>query len=161
MAMSLMALMYFSLVLLLCELSSFIPSAGGGYSYARRALGPLGGFATGLAIMIEYVVAPSAIVIFIGQYLDSLVGWNGAGVYALFYTIFVSIQLIGVGESMRIMFIVTALACLGIILTSSALLPYFQIDKLSDGGRILEVLDIWKALPFAMWPFLAVEGVRL
>lgn len=44
--------MYLALVLGMAELSSALPAAGGGYTFARRALGPWGGFATGTAILI-------------------------------------------------------------------------------------------------------------
>ena len=50
------------------------PTAGGGYTFARRALGPWGGFATGTAILIEYAIAPAAIATFIGGYGESLFG---------------------------------------------------------------------------------------
>ncbi|MGH3950835.1 MAG: hypothetical protein ACRDSE_17270, partial [Pseudonocardiaceae bacterium] len=40
--------------------------------FARRALGPLGGFATGIAILIEYAIAPAAIAVFIGGYVEAL-----------------------------------------------------------------------------------------
>ena len=57
----LMATMYTCMVFGLAELSSALPTSGGGYTFARRALGPLGGFATGTAILIEYAIAPAAI----------------------------------------------------------------------------------------------------
>lgn len=66
------AAMYFSMVLGMAELSSALPAAGGGYTFARRALGPWGGFATGTAILIEYSIAPAAIATFIGAYVESL-----------------------------------------------------------------------------------------
>ncbi|MDF2711825.1 MAG: Amino acid permease, partial [Nonomuraea muscovyensis] len=68
----LMAIMYTCMVLGLAEMSSSIPVAGAGYGFARRALGPLGGFATGVAILIEYAVAPAAIAVFIGGYVEAL-----------------------------------------------------------------------------------------
>jgi ethanolamine permease len=58
--------MYLALVLGMAEMSSVLPAAGGGYTVARRALGPWGGFATGTAILIEYAIAPAAIATFIG-----------------------------------------------------------------------------------------------
>lgn len=64
--------MYLALVLGMAELSSALPTAGGGYTFARRALGPWGGFATGTAILIEYSIAPAAIATFIGAYVQSL-----------------------------------------------------------------------------------------
>ena len=39
--------MYLAMVLGMAEMSSALPAAGGGYTFARRALGPWGGFATG------------------------------------------------------------------------------------------------------------------
>ena len=43
----LMGLMYTCMVFGLAEMSSALPVAGAGYGFARRALGPIGGFATG------------------------------------------------------------------------------------------------------------------
>jgi ethanolamine permease len=82
----LMATMYTAMVFGLAELSSTIPTAGGGYGFARRALGPWGGFATGTAILIEYAIAPAAIATFIGGYVESLIGFGGPLVYLLFYS---------------------------------------------------------------------------
>ena len=64
--------MYLAIVLGMAEMSSALPAAGGGYTFARRALGPWGGFATGTAILIEYAIAPAAIATFIGAYVESL-----------------------------------------------------------------------------------------
>ncbi|MDQ3505340.1 MAG: ethanolamine permease, partial [Actinomycetota bacterium] len=68
----LMAIMYTCMVFGLAELASALPVAGAGYAFARRALGPLGGFATGTAILIEYAIAPGAIAVFIGGYVEAL-----------------------------------------------------------------------------------------
>ena len=86
-AAAIMGLMYWCLVLTLAELSSSLPTAGGGYSFARRAMGPWGGFLTGTAILLEYAIAPAAIAIFIGSYFQTLVGIDGPIVYGavLFY----------------------------------------------------------------------------
>jgi ethanolamine permease len=62
--------MYLAIVLGMAEMSSALPAAGGGYTFARRALGPWGGFATGTAILIEYAIAPAAIATFIGAYVE-------------------------------------------------------------------------------------------
>ena len=64
--------MYTCMVFGLAEMSSALPVAGAGYGFARRALGPMGGFATGMAVLIEYAVAPAAIAVFIGGYVEAL-----------------------------------------------------------------------------------------
>ena len=92
----LMATMYTCMVLGLAEMASALPVTGAGYGFARRALGPLGGFATGTAILIEYAIAPAAIVVFIGGYVESLdilgitAGWP---LYLAFYALFIGIHL--------------------------------------------------------------------
>src|SRR6478736_6058512 len=68
----LMGLMYTCMIFGLAEMSSALPVAGAGYGFARRALGPIGGFATGVAVLIEYAVAPAAIATFIGGYVEAL-----------------------------------------------------------------------------------------
>ncbi|RAE89338.1 ethanolamine permease, partial [Burkholderia multivorans] len=99
----LMGLMYVCMVFGLAELSSTLPTAGAGYGFARRALGPLGGFATGMAILIEYTMAPAAISTFIAGYVqalgilpESVPTWT---IYLAAYAIFVGVHLWGVGEA--------------------------------------------------------------
>lgn len=170
-AASLMGLMYLCLILALAEMSAAIPAAGGGYSFARQAMGPTGGYLTGLAVLIEYALAPAAIVIFIGAAVESLIGVNGPVVYALFYIVFVGIHLAGVGEAFKVMMVISGLAVLAILATAVALVGHFDVSRLFDipatdavgASRFLPYgyYGIWAALPFGMWLFLAVEGVPL
>lgn len=165
----LMAVMYFTLVLSLAEMSAAIPAAGGGYSFARQAMGPAGGYLTGLAVLIEYALAPAAIVIFIGSAVEALLGFNGPWVYAAFYLVFIGIHLAGVGEALKVMMVISGLAVLAIIATAIALIGNFDSANLfdiaaSEGASAMLPLGwygVWAALPFAMWLFLAVEGAPL
>ncbi len=165
----LMGIMYLTLVLSLAEMSAAIPAAGGGYSFARQAMGPAGGYLTGLAVLIEYSLAPAAIVIFIGSAVNELLGIDGPMVYALFYMAFVGIHIFGAGEALKVMMVISALAVLAIIATGVVLLPEFDATRLFDitpaanGTEFLPMgyYGVWAALPFAMWLFLAVEGVPL
>jgi len=167
----LMAVMYLALVLSLAEMSAAIPAAGGGYSFARQAMGPAGGYLTGLAVLIEYALAPAAIVIFIGSAVEALTGFNGPWVYVLFYLLFVGIHLAGVGEALKVMMVISGLAVLAIIATAFVLITNFDASRLfdvpvTDAVGASEFLPlgwygVWAALPFAMWLFLAVEGVPL
>ncbi|MGB8712115.1 MAG: ethanolamine permease [Onishia taeanensis] len=170
-AATLMGLMYFALVLSLAEMSAAIPAAGGGYSFARQAMGPAGGYLTGLAVLIEYALAPAAIVIFIGAAVEELLGINGPVVYALFYAIFIGIHLAGVGEALKVMMVISGLAVFAIIATALALIGVFDASRLFDiaptdaaGANAFMPFGwagVWAALPFGMWLFLAVEGVPL
>ncbi|MGB5444827.1 MAG: ethanolamine permease [Psychromonas sp.] len=165
----LMGIMYLTLVLSLAEMSAAIPAAGGGYSFARQAMGPAGGYLTGLAVLIEYSLAPAAIVIFIGSAVNELLGIDGPMVYALFYFAFVGIHIFGAGEALKVMMVISTLAVLAIVATGVVLLPEFDATRLFDitpainGTEFLPMgyYGVWAALPFAMWLFLAVEGVPL
>ncbi|MFD3036747.1 ethanolamine permease [Mycolicibacterium senegalense] len=174
-AVVIIAAMYFCMVLGLAELSSALPAAGGGYTFARRALGPWGGFATGTAILIEYSIAPAAIATFIGGYVESLglfgihKGW---WIYLAAFVIFIGIHLAGVGEALRLMFVITAIALLGLVIFAVSAIGSFDVANLTDiapdaaaagASSFLPhgYLGIWAAIPFAIWFFLAVEGVPL
>lgn len=168
------AAMYLALVLGMAELSSALPAAGGGYTFARRALGPWGGFATGTAVLIEYSIAPAAIATFIGAYMQSLElfgirdGWY---VYLAIYALFIGIHLAGVGEALKVMFAIAGIALVGIVIFIAAAIDRFDSTKLTDiepSGAVGAspflphgYLGVWSALPFAIWFFLAIEGVPL
>lgn len=167
----LMATMYLFMVFGLAEMSSTISTAGGGYAFARRAMGPWGGFLTGTAILIEYAIAPAAIANFIGAYMESLIGIDGPLVFLVFYAIFVGLHLFGVGEALKLMFAITAVAALALVVFVAAAIPQFDPANLfdiapTDAAGASEFLPfgyigIWAALPYAIWFFLAIEGVPL
>ncbi len=170
-----MATMYTCMIFSLAELSSTISTAGGGYGFARRALGVWGGFLTGTAILIEYAMAPAAIVVFIGGYVESLDVFgitSGWPVYLAFYAIFVGVHLLGVGEALKVTFVITAIAVVALLVFVVSMIPEFSTSNLTDikpdPGKAgsSEFLPfgwqgIWAAFPFAIWFFLAVEGVPL
>jgi ethanolamine permease len=170
----LMGVMYACMVFGLAEMSATLPTAGGGYAFARRAMGKLGGFATGMAILIEYTLAPAAIAIFIGGYVESLGLFgitNSWPVYLVCFALFIGIHLIGVGEALKVMFAITAVALVALVVFAVGMAPHFQAANLFDitangSAGSAEFLPfgfsgVLAALPFGMWFFLAIEGVPL
>ena len=167
----LMATMYTAMVFALAELSAAIPTAGGGYAFARRAMGPWGGFLTGTAILIEYTLAPAVVATFIGGYVETLIGFGGPIVYLLCYLVFVGIHLYGVGEALKVMFAITVIAVVAIAAFVIGMIPQFEvanlfnIDPTNAAGASsflpFGFVGIWAAFPFAIWFFLAIEGVPL
>ena len=77
-----------------------MPHTGGAYSFARAALGPWGGFITGLAESIEYVVTTAVVVYFSAIYaniaLDAFFGFQHRRVtgctWIVLYAIFVLVN---------------------------------------------------------------------
>lgn len=169
------AAMYLAMVLGMAELSAALPAAGGGYTFARRALGPWGGFATGTAVLLEYAIAPAAIATFIGAYVESLNLFgvtDGWWVYLAVYALFIGIHLSGAGEALKAMFVITAIALVGLLIFAVSAWGRFDLANLTDipadpeavgSSEFLPfgVMGIWAAVPFAIWFFLAVEGVPL
>lgn len=165
------AIMYLCMCLSMSEMSTMLPTAGGGYSFARTAFGPFGGYLTGTAILIEYSIAPAAIACFIGAYCESLFGIGGWVVFLTCYLIFMGIHLKGAGEALKIMFVITAIAAVALFVFIIAMIPHFNSANLfniavSNNTGASELLPfgyigIWAAVPYAIWFFLAVEGVPL
>ena len=138
-------------------------------------MGPLGGFATGMAVLIEYAVAPAAIATFIGGYVEALGLFgltNGWVVYLIAYAIFIGIHLYGVGEALKLMFAITAIAVVALVAAVIGLLPDFStsnmLDIKVDTGAAMSsdflpfgIAGVVGALVYGIWFFLAIEGVPL
>ncbi len=174
----LIAIMYLGLTYSLAEMSPAMPHTGGAYSFARTAFGPWGGFLTGLAENVEYVMTAAVIVFFIGSYVAAIVGapteWQPI-FWILGYIIFVLLNYLGVEQSFKFSLVVTmlALACLVVFYLSA--LPHIDFNKwaLNIGADGKELPDgngpmfpfgsygILAALPFAVWLFLAIEQLPL
>jgi ethanolamine permease len=164
-------IMYFGLCFSIAEMSPALPHTGGAYSFGRSAMGPWGGFTTGVAETIEYVITPAVIVVGIGSYMssiaDDLLGFDLADPiwWAIFYVIFVGLNFVGVEASFRF----TVFICL----LSLAILGVFYIGALTEldftrwaidtqGGWFIDgVPGVLYALPFAIWFYLAIEELPL
>lgn len=172
------AIMYLGLTFSLAEMSPAMPHTGGAYSFARTAFGPWGGFITGLAENVEYVMTAAVIVFFIGSYLAAIVGaptewqplfWIGG------YVLFVGLNILGVEQSFKFSMIVTVLALLCLIVFYVSALGHIDFNRWAlniapDGTELpngngpmfpFGNYGILAALPFAVWLFLAIEQLPL
>jgi ethanolamine permease len=169
------AIMYLGLCFSIAEMSPALPHTGGAYSFARTAMGPWAGYITGLAENMEYVLTPAVIVVGIGGYLGSVC--NAAfGIdipqplwWALAYTIFVGINIVGVELTFRFTVITTFIALAVLAVFWIGALPHFSLDHALDtlpsahGSRWFPngYWGIAAALPFAIWFYLAIEQLPL
>ena len=163
--------MYFGLCYSISEMSPALPHTGGAYSFARSAMGNWGGFATGVAETIEYVITPAVIVVGIGSYMsviaDDLVGstFSEPVWWLIFYGIFVGLNYVGVEASFRFAVLIcfTSLAILAVFFVGAIPNLDFQqwaID--TNGGWFIDgVPGVFYALPFAIWFYLAIEELPL
>jgi ethanolamine permease len=199
-AAALMAIMYYGLVYSIAEMSPALPHTGGAYSFARSAMGPWGGFLTGLAENMEYVITPAVVVGAMGLLVQQIVvglfnagghfssglvvgapWWNSLPFWwALFYAIFVGINIVGIEATMRFTVTITVLSIAVLLLFFLAAIFSGKLDfslwtnlpkngvagtdfVKGGGGPLFPfgIGGIFKSLPFAIWFFLAIEEVPL
>jgi ethanolamine permease len=154
--------LYTTLVFSLTELTTAIPDAGGPFAYASRALGPWVGFLAAAATVVEFVFAPPAIAFALGGYLSVLFDFIPQQVSAvLVLCAFGVINLSGVHQSAKFELVVTVLAIMELVLFIVMVAPYFNLDNFLTDAWMGGVGGIFAALPYAIWFFLAIEGVAM
>ena len=165
-------LMYVGLCFSIAEMAAAMPHTGGAYSFARTAMGPWGGYLTGLAENMEYILTPAVIVVGIGGYLGAIFetpdAWEPLW-WLVAYALFVGLNIWGVEISFRFSVWITLIA-LGILLVFYlGALPHFDwqqalnIEPEKGGSRFFPTGwdGILSALPFAVWFYLAIEQLPL
>jgi ethanolamine permease len=196
-AAGLMAVMYYGLVYSIAEMSPALPHTGGAYSFARSAMGPWGGFLTGLAENMEYVITPAVVVGAMGLLMQQIVvglfsagghfdqaglvvgatWWNSLPFWwAVFYVLFVGINIVGIETTMRFTVTITVLSIAVLLFfflaaIFSGKLDFSLLTNISKAGTPVPgggaswlpfgISGIFKSLPFAIWFFLAIEEVPL
>lgn len=179
---TIIAIMYLGLTFSIAEMSPALPHTGAAYSFARTAMGPWGGFITGLCENVEYVLTPAVVVTFITAYVNSILGISPAYsplIWILFYLIFLGVNVFGLDLSFKVTLVIT--------LISLAVLIFFWISAISvmdfnrwalnigvgPDGAIVELPEgggswfptgfsgVLATLPFAVWLFLAIEQLPL
>ncbi|MBI3368958.1 MAG: ethanolamine permease [Burkholderiales bacterium] len=163
------ALMYTTFIFSFTELTTSIPHAGGPFEYSRRAFGPMGGYLAGFATLIEFVFAPPAIALAIGAYLnvqfpalDPKLAAVGA------YAVFMVLNILGVQIAATFELFVTLLAIFELLVFMGVVAPGFSIASFVKGGWSGQdgfsgaaIPGMFAAIPFAIWFFLAIEGVAM
>lgn len=177
-ASAIIAVMYLGLTFSIAEMSPALPHTGAAYSFARTAMGPWGGFVTGLCENVEYVLTPAVVVFFMGSYLGSIFGtppefqpvW-----WVLGYLVFVALNIFGVELSFGVTLFVTLLALAVLAFFYVVAIPHIDFNRWAlniapDGtelpngnGPFLPMgwHGILACLPFAVWLFLAIEQLPL
>ena len=176
-AFALLVAMYYGMIFSIGEMASAMPHTGGAYSFARAAMGPWGGFVTGLAETIEYVATTAVIVYFSASYADgitsellgfSLPAWLW---WVILYAVFIGLNTAGAAISFKFAIVVSIIS-IAILLVFSAMVLFsglFSWDSLfdiaPDPGQSAflphGVIPILFALPYAMWFFLGIEELPL
>ena len=142
------------------ELACAIPKAGGAFDYAHRALGKDLGFIAGMAQSVEFIFAPPAIAFAIGAYFNLFfpaVPILGIAIFA--YILFTGLNVYGVRAAAMFELVITMLAVGELLLFAGLTLPHFEWENLQQNALPNGWKGIFAAIPFAIWFFLAIEGV--
>ena len=154
--------MYITFIFSYTELTTAIPHAGGAFAYAYRAMGPFGGLVAGYATLIDFLFATPAIAAALGAYMHFL--WPEVPVLtsALFFNvIFIGINVLGVKESATFSVIITIMAVAELLLFMGIVSPHFKMSNYLSHPMPFGWSGVFAALPFAVWFYLAIEGVAM
>jgi ethanolamine permease len=158
----LIALLYVAFIFSFTELTTAIPHAGGPFAYARRAFGPFGGLIAGYATLVEFALAPPAIAAALGAYIHfqfESVPVIAVGLVA--YALFVWLNILGVRQAVRFELFVTVLAVAELLVFMAVVAPGFRVDHFLVNPMPFGFAGVLAAIPFAIWFFLAIEGVAM
>jgi len=166
-ALAVMTAMFAGLCCSIAEMSAALPHTGGAYSFARTSMGPWGGYLTGLAENMEYILTPAVIVVAIGGYFGAIAGTPPAWAplsWLICYIVFVLLNVAGVELSFRVSVAITVCALAILLVFFAGSLGHFSLRRwaLRDVGWLAKgPSGILRALPFALWVYLGIEQLPL
>lgn len=155
-------LLYVTFIFSFTELTTSIPHAGGPFAYSYKAFGPMGGLVAGYATVIEFVFATPAIAYALGSYVHFLYPSMPVLYVAIAcYVIFTLINMLGIKESAMFSLVVTLLAVVELLLFIGIVAPAFKTENFVQHALPVPWMGLFAALPFAIWFYLAIEGVAM
>jgi len=164
-------IMYVTFTFSYTELACAIPKAGGAFDYADRALGRNWGFLGGMAQIIEFVFAPPAIAAAIGAYFNLFLKTEPLmidigslsielpWIAIIAYFVFTTLNIVGVRAAAMFELVITIFAVVELLIFAGITLPEFEFVNLTTNPLPNGIPGIFAAIPFAIWFFLAIEGV--
>ena len=180
-AFGILVIMYYGMMFAIGEMAAAMPHSGGAYSFARKAMGPWGGFITGLAETIEYVATTAVIVYFSAAYANGvtteLLHFDLTGNmwiwYVVLYAAFIALNSAGSHVSFRFAIVVSIISIailllFGIMALASGKIDWSSLWNIAADGTAGSstflphgIIGILYAIPFGVWLFLGIEELPL
>jgi ethanolamine permease len=155
--------MYVTFIFSYTELTAAIPDAGGAFEYAHRAFGSVGGFVAGFATLVDFLLAPPTIAYALGSYahfLNDSIPIIPTAIGS--YVIFIGINILGIKESARFSLIMTILSIVELVIFMGIIFPYFKTENfVAHNPSTISIDGVFAGIPFALWFFVAIEGVAM
>lgn len=158
------ALLYFSLIQCLGYLSVKFPNVDGPQDYLSNTWGPSAGTFISFALLIEFLFATPAVATSIGEYLSFLnkSPQQGTWIAVSFLGAFCVLNILEIKVNIWITVLLTLLAIGELLVFSGAIVSHVSVGNLTNSvNNHYDIISLGKALPFAIWIFLAIEGVAL
>lgn len=164
---SIVTVLYILLVFSIAELSTTLPSGGGPYVFTLHAIGPRAAFFAGLAESLKVVIACPVVVTGISSYMNQLLGLSsdyGPIWWAVFYVVFVSLNIVGIEMTFHVQALTTVVSVLILLVFyASAATKVSYTEWVSDVNW--EYPSGWdgvvKGYSFAFWFYLGIEELPL
>jgi ethanolamine permease len=158
----LVTIFYLCFVFSFTELTTALPEAGGPFTFADKAFGRRVAVFTGYATVVEFVLATPAIAIALGSYIHFLHPMLDTTIIAIVaYLLFTIINLIGIKESAAFTLIVTILAIAELLIYIGITSTHYEASNIELINTSTTFKDVFSAIPFAIWLYLAIEGVAM
>ncbi|HLO45678.1 MAG TPA: amino acid permease [Leadbetterella sp.] len=159
------AVLYYALVLSLIELACVYPKVDGPHIYIKNAFGKKWAEIISVLILFEFLFVNPAIATSIGEYLGFLTdhlektNWIATG----FIAFFCLVSLFNFNLGVQVIITLTLLAIFELLIFSGAIVSEFSFSNLYQNKQFGELTfeSFVRAMPFAIWMFLAIEGISI
>jgi ethanolamine permease len=173
MAAWLVGILYTCVAMIDSEVTSTVAAAGGQYTQAKHMVGPLMAFNVGLFLVLEYTMLEAAdanVMSYLATTVAAQLGYTGSVNQYAFIVLAVMVLAFlnyrGVLATLSINFIITAIACIAIVVLFVGVRGWepnggLQMAGLTgdeSNGLPYGWLGVIAALQFGMWYYLGIEG---
>lgn len=160
-------LLYTCVAMIDSEVTSTVAAAGGQYAQAKHIVGPLMAFNVGLFLVLAYTMLEAGNAITLGYLVQTVGGMAGfEGVHDKPFIVLTILFLAwlnyrGVFATLTFNLVITAIACLAIVVLFAALQPWSNdVLRPQDlvNGLPYGWLGVIASLHFGLWYYLGIEG---
>ncbi|KAL4140458.1 hypothetical protein PRNP1_014742 [Phytophthora ramorum] len=164
---ALVTVLYVLLSFSIAELSTTVPTGGGPYVFALHAIGPRAAFFAGLAESLKVVITCAVVVTGISSYMNQLLDLSsdyGPIWWAVFYILFVSLNIVGIEMTFRVQAFTTVVSVVILLvfyIGAATQVSYAEWVEAVDWKYPAGWDGAVKGYSFALWFYLGIEELPL
>ncbi|KAE8969910.1 hypothetical protein PR003_g28329 [Phytophthora rubi] len=164
---ALVTVLYVLLSFSIAELCTTVPVGGGPYVFALHAIGPRAAFFAGLAESLKVVITCAVVVTGISSYMNQLLSLSsdyGPIWWAVFYVLFVSLNIVGIEMTFRVQAVTTVVSVVILLvfyIGAATKVSYSDWVAAFDWQYPAGWDGAVKGYSFALWFYLGIEELPL